>query len=102
MLMLLLMLIPSGEPWGASQGNQGRAARGTGGPPGGPVEVLGFGEGGGRVQSEEWMAYLEPVHCQTGNINNWLENSHVTHMNVAIMLQKMPHMCRRLCLPHGT
>ena len=48
--------------------------------------VFGFGEGGGRVQSEEWMAYLEPVHCQTGNINNWLENSPVTHMNVAILL----------------
>ena len=45
-----------------------------------------WGRGGGRVQSEEWMAYLEPIHCQTGNINNWLENSPVTHMNVAILL----------------
>ena len=27
-----------------------------------------------------------PVHCQTGNINNWLENRSVTHMNVAILL----------------
>ena len=37
-------------------------------------------------RNTEWMAHLEPVHCQTGNINNWLENSPVTHMNVAILL----------------
>ena len=58
-----------------------------------------MGKGGGRVQSEEWMAYLEPVHCETGNINNWLENSHVTHMNVAIMLLKLPRVFLYLYCP---
>ena len=70
MLMLLLMLIPSGEPWGASQGNQGRAARGTGGPPGGPVEVLGFGEGGragSRARSgwHTWSQFIVKLAIST-------------------------------------